>query len=144
MAAALLKDKVARLGQEGEWEIASAGTWAEPGLPATPLASAEMARRGLDISQHRTRSVDADMLRTAPVALVMTRSHRESLRAEFPESAHKIVLFSELAGQTYDIEDPVGGGARDYQLCADDLARITESGFDRLAALAEVNGDRVR
>ncbi|HLB50397.1 MAG TPA: hypothetical protein VJL59_25520 [Anaerolineales bacterium] len=137
MAAALLKDRVARRGQSDEWAIASAGTWAAPNLPATLLAQAEMTRRGLDLTAHRTRVVTADMLKAASLVLVMTRSHRESLCVEFPESAHKVMLLSELIGQSFDVEDPVLGAARDYEQCAEEIDQIMEKGFEKMAALAD-------
>ncbi len=133
MAEALLKDKVVQRGLAGQWMITSAGTWADPDLPATALAQAEMARRGLDIGAHRARLVEGDMLDAASLVVVMTHDHRESLCAEFPETAHKIVLFSELAGQTFDIADPVAGTAHDYELCADEMDRLLEEGFEKLS-----------
>ena len=81
--------------------------------------------------------VTADMLKAAFLVLVMTRSHRESLCVEFPESAHKVMLLSELIGQSFDVEDPVLGAARDYEQCAEEIDQIMEKGFEKMAALAD-------
>ncbi len=55
MAAGLLMKAVADRLEAGKWSITSAGTWAEPNLPATALVTAVMAERGIDLSQHRAR-----------------------------------------------------------------------------------------
>src|SRR5512135_68881 len=84
MAEALFKSLAAQHGESDRWQIQSAGTWAEAGRPATSLAQAVMQRRGIDLSAHRSRAVDAELLAATTVILVMTRNHQEALRAEFP------------------------------------------------------------
>ena len=73
MAAALLKSLVTQYGEADRWRIQSAGTWAEPGRPATQLAQAVLRRRNLDLSDHRSRALDAALLAEASIVLVMTR-----------------------------------------------------------------------
>ena len=137
MAEALLKDKVQRLGQAGEWRIGSAGTWTEPGQPALPLTQAVLSQRGLNVENHRSRPVDTGLMQSANLILVMTDNHREGLCVEFPNAARKVMLLSRLAGPAYDIEDPAGQSENDYAVCANDITRILERGFERLTALAE-------
>ncbi len=132
MAATLLNKIVGEHPASNHWQISSAGTWGEPDLPATTLAQRMMTERGLDLSQHRARIVDADILSKADVVLVMTRSHLEALRAEFPKMSGKIFLLSQLVGQVYDIEDPYGGTYEDYQRCAAELQKLLNDGFTRL------------
>ena len=137
MAEAILKSLVAQRGEAGRWQIQSAGTWTEPGRPVTPLAQQVMQRRNIDLSDHRTRSIDADLLRTASVVLVMTRHHQEALQAEFPEAQHKVYLLSQLIDRSFDIADPYGGSLDDYELCATDLQNILTDGYDRLVELLD-------
>jgi len=137
MAEALLKAKVAKLGQAADWQISSAGTWTEDGLLPLPLARQTMTRRGLDIDAHRSRAVDASMLEANAVILVMTDSHREGLSVEFPAMASKIMLLSGLTGPTFDIDDPAAGSQSEYDACANDLAQLLDRGFDTLSQLAE-------
>jgi len=139
MAEALLRAKVAQEGQAEEWRIESAGTWAEPGIAVTPLTQGAMQKRGLDVSGHRSQAIDGGLMRTMGLILVMTDSHRESLCAEFPAEAHKVVLVSQLIGQTFNIDDPVAGTEQDYDVCADELTRIIDAGFDSLTALVDDN-----
>lgn len=137
MAAALLQDQVARLGQSRIWQIGSAGVRAGDGFRATALTQSVMVRRGLSVDNHRSRPVDADLLQSAGVVVVMAEAHREVLIREFPAAPGSILLLSELVDEQYDIADPVGGAEQDYDSCADTIARILQHGFEKLAALAD-------
>jgi protein-tyrosine phosphatase len=137
MAEALLKARVAKLGQAADWQISSAGTWTEDGLLPLPLARQTMTKRGLDIDAHRSRAVDAALLEANSVILVMTNSHREGLSVEFPAMASKIMLLSRLVGPSFEIDDPAAGSLAEYDACANDLAQILDHGFDNLSQLAE-------
>jgi len=83
MALALIESRVRAAGLSGAVQVRSAGTWAEPGHPATAQAIAEMQSRGIDLSEHRSREVDADLMAEADLVLVMTDGHRQALAAEF-------------------------------------------------------------
>ncbi len=137
MAEALLKDLAAQYGETDRWRIQSAGTWAEPGRAATSPAQTVMQRRNIDLTAHRSRPVDEQLLAESAVILVMTRHHQEALRAEFPAVSGKIYLVSQLIDRSFDIEDPYGGSLEDYELCAADLQQILTEGYRRLTALAD-------
>ncbi len=142
MAEALLNHQVMGLGQSADWQIQSAGTWAESNLPVTAYSQRLMAQRGIDLSAHRSRSLTAELLHEAAVILVMTRHHQEAIQAEFPEVANKTLLISQLVGQSDDIEDPYGGTLEEYQLCADRIDQILKAGFARLMQLAVTDGTK--
>ena len=137
MAEALLKSLAAQRGEADHWQVQSAGTWAEPGRPATQPAQMVMRRRKIDLSSHRSRPIDADLLRAASVILVMTRHHQEAIQAEFPEIQHKVYLLSQLVDGSFDVEDPYGGSLDEYEMCATDLQNILTEGYDRLVELAD-------
>jgi protein-tyrosine phosphatase len=89
------------------WTVSSAGTWTVPGqLPFQ--TTVELARSlGLELSGHLTRLVDAPMLESADVVLVMSASHKEAIEVEFPTARKKVHLLSQvLTGKVYDIPDP--------------------------------------
>jgi len=74
MAEALLR---ARLGEAAaDWRIESAGTWALEGEGAAPRAIKVLKARGIDLSQHRSRVVDASLLNRARLVLVMEKGHK--------------------------------------------------------------------
>lgn len=137
LAAAFLAAQVTQRGQSADWEIQSAGTWAAPELPASREARAVAGQNLLDLSHHRSRTVDRRLLQSANVILVMTRNHREAIEVEFPEVRSRVYLLSQLVGQTFDIEDPSGGSSADYEVCAAEIQGILEKGFGRLAELAQ-------
>jgi protein-tyrosine phosphatase len=55
-------------------DIGSAGLL-RGGAPATRHAIAVMADRGIDISDHVSRTIDQDIVRSAPLIIGMTREH---------------------------------------------------------------------
>jgi len=137
MAAALLRQQVSQRGEECQWQIQSAGTWAEPGLPATQFSQAVMTRRQIDLTEHRSQPLDSSLLQAANVILVMTRDHQEALQAEFPEVGGNVYLLSQLIDRKFDIDDPYGGSLNDYEVCANEIENILTHGSVRLAELAD-------
>jgi protein-tyrosine-phosphatase len=137
MAAALLKALASQRGEADLWQIQSAGTWAEPGRPATQLSQVVMQLHSIDVADHRSRPVTADLLAAADAILVMTRHHQEALHAEFPAVRDKVLLLSQLIDRSFDVEDPFGGNLDDYELCVTDLQTILTEGYDRLAEMID-------
>ncbi|MCG3140150.1 MAG: Protein-arginine-phosphatase [Anaerolineae bacterium] len=137
MAVALLRAYAAQQGDAERYRIESAGTWCVNGVPASSDAQLTMQRRGLTLEGHAARTVSPELMREAAVILVMTRSHRDALGAEFPDARRKIHLFSELNGLEYDIADPYGRSLQTYETCADDLTALIERGYPRLVEWME-------
>ena len=119
------------------WTVGSAGMWAEAGLPAVRGLA---AWSGLaEIESHRSRPVSADLLSTADLVLVMELSQREALSLEFPDSANRIYLLSEMSARmAYDIPDPALGGENPKKLIQE-LIGLVEKGLPKITALAEEN-----
>jgi len=137
MAGALLRARLARDEARHDWQVGSAGVWAAEGRPASAYAIEEMARRGIDLRAHRSRSVTREMMAEADLVLAMTRHHTEALGAAFPEHARKVYLLSEMVGQTYDVYDPYGSTQMEYRYTAQELEQLIEAGYERIVALAE-------
>ena len=70
-------------------EVSSAGFLFD-GDPASSDAVAVMAEVGIDISTHRSRIVDPEMVRAAGLVITMERSHARSLALDVPDSTHKV------------------------------------------------------
>ncbi len=134
MAEALFADWVKRNRPPGEWHVASAGTWAEDGLPASENAVTVMAERGLDLARHRSRAVSEPLLARASLVLCMTASHAEALRAEFPQHTGRVKQVSELVGLKFDVLDPYGGPLEGYARTAAELEELMERGGEQAAA----------
>ena len=103
MAAAMAR----KMGLQAE----SAGLSAYPGLPATLPAIRAAQRHGGDLTAHRARMVDGEMVKRAKIICPMTRSHAIVLVERFPDCAGKIILPSP------EIPDPYGGDDRVYESC---------------------------
>jgi protein-tyrosine-phosphatase len=121
---------------QGEWQVSSAGTWANSGLPATDETCELLAEAGLDLSSHRSRRVDRQMVETADLLLCMTRSQREALQVEFPDRAGRIQMLSAMAGPEFDVADPYGGPRQEYADMIAEVKHLVETGGPRILALA--------
>ncbi len=136
MASALYQRIVADEDKSGEWHIESAGTLAVPGIPAAANARLAMKNIGLNIENHRSQPVNAQMLENFDLILTMEQGHKESLSIEFPQISGRIYLLSEMVGTAYDIWDPVGGSLDDFTATANELADILTRGFEYIKRLA--------
>ena len=136
MAEALFRELVQNADPDGIWHIDSAGTWAQDGLPPMPFATQAMAQRGVDVSAHRSRSVDHIPLGEYALILVMERGHKESLSWELPELKDRIFLISEMTNEHYDVTDPVSGPIHDHVHAADVLNQVLVDGYDRIYELS--------
>lgn len=134
MAAALFNAHARGAGESDRFFSESAGTWAVDDQPASGNSIVAMSKRGIDINQHRARTITREMIERAAVVLVMTRNHADALRSEFPAQRAKIHLLSELAERKYDIADPYGSALDDYESCARELDDLIETGYAKIKA----------
>jgi protein-tyrosine phosphatase len=142
MAEVLFKDLFSRRGADADWYISSAGVWAWDGNRASQGAVKAMQRKGIDLSNHRSRLVSQDMIIENDLILVMEQNHKEALQASFPKSARKIFLLSEMVGMRHDILDPIGGTAADYEDTADELEKLLDDAFARIYTLVNEHEDQ--
>lgn len=111
----------------GRVKVGSAGTAALPGSPAASFAIEVGLERGMDLSSHRSRQVDAQLLRDADLVLVMEAYQRERLLELLPEAGDKIGLLKGIGRrgpkreEELTVEDPAGGSKESYQRCVQEL-----------------------
>jgi protein-tyrosine-phosphatase len=120
MAEVLLKQLLDEGGLQ-DWEAASAGVWAQPGVGATATAVAAMEERGLNLSTHLSRQVTAELLESFDLVLVMERRHQQALNASFPQFTEKVHLLGDMAGLSKEVDDPVGEPLERYRETARDI-----------------------
>ncbi len=104
--------------------VDSAGVSALDGQAASPEAIRALSNVGIDISHHRSRRVQEELINKASLILAMTRAHAATLLQHFPQAAEKIFLlreFDERITNEVDIPDPIGRGQEEYDECRDTI-----------------------
>lgn len=135
IAAAIFRKELALRNIAIDWRVASAGTWTMDGLPAATEAIAGARRLGLDISQHASRTITAQLMRDADLILTMEQGQCEALKSEFPGQSAKVHVLTEAAtGSAYNIPDPIEVSTGDE--VTGELDELIRSGFDRICSLA--------
>jgi protein-tyrosine phosphatase len=113
----------AELGTHG-FIVRSAGVAAMPGDDASPEAVAVAREFGVDLSAHRSRPVNPELLAEATDVVAMTAAHAAMLALRFPGQGPPPVLLSPDG----DLPDPFGSDLQVYRDCA----RTIQTHLDRL------------
>ncbi|MBI3467156.1 MAG: Sua5/YciO/YrdC/YwlC family protein [Planctomycetes bacterium] len=121
-----LRCKVEELPDRGVM-VVSAGTSGMMGGRAAREAVQVLSMSGIDLADHETRPLTAQLVRHADFLLVMTRAHRQAILTEWPEAAERTRLVCH-SGQ--DVADPIGGPAEEYQRCAAQIRAELEAWVD--------------
>ena len=95
--------------------IMSAGLSAMMGARPSPEAVDVMAKMGLQLADHESQPLTAQLVRHADVIWTMTRSHRQAIVAQWPQASARIQV---LAPDQSDVSDPIGGPIENYRQCA--------------------------
>jgi len=136
LAAALFKKNLDMEETNGEWYVSSAGTWAEPGLPVVPIPAHALQELQLDLSDHRSTLVTAELLSQYDLILVMEAGHREALQNEFPNMHKRIHLLSEVVEHRhYNIPDALGSEQEMAEVMAE-LNLLIQRGYQSIRTLA--------
>ncbi len=102
MAEALLREELAKTGEE--YDVQSAGLGALVGHPADETAQKLMRRIGIDISGHRARQLDSDLVHWADLILVMETSQKKTLESSEPSARGRVYRLGEWGD--FDVPDP--------------------------------------
>ena len=134
LAEALLRKALAARGANGI-EVASAGTGAWEGAPASEAAYLVGLEHGLDLSGHRARLITGELIRSADLILTMARHHRARvLELGGGSQVHLLGEFAGRSGSAAEVADPYGADLEVYRETRDELAALTEAAADRLLA----------
>jgi protein-tyrosine-phosphatase len=136
MAMALMRKRLKDKGMTPEWVVESAGTWATDGITATDNAVETMSELDLDLESHFSRRLTEEMLESFDLVLVMVENHKEAIAVEFPHHSEKVLLLSEMIGEEWDLEDPVGRPIEEYRETAKVIDDVLDAGWDRMIELA--------
>ena len=103
MAEGMLKQALTASGK-GDCLVSSAGLGALVGRPPDKKACQLMLEKDLDISGHRARQLNKDMIRKADLILVMETSHKSAIEEFEPCAKGKVFRLGNWGD--YDIPDP--------------------------------------
>ena len=121
-----------------DWDVWSAGTWTEGGLPPAAAALKAARRFGLDIESHRSQSITSDLLLRSDLVIVMQASQQEAILVDFPHVAGKTMLLSEIVeGITYDIPDPIETLDGSDQELASVICNLVKQGYKQICVMAQ-------
>ena len=106
----------------------TAGGWGGAAAEAIEV----MRQRGIDLSQHRSQILTADLVQSADYVYAMTQGHRRAVVELAPQAADRVAL----ALGDEDLADPIGGTVAEYEACAQAL----EQGLQRRLQEMELDG----
>ena len=123
MAEALLRSEIASTSPDLAVESLSAGVFASDGMPASRHSAAVLDELGIDLTYFRSQPVTAELIASCDIIFAMTRQHRDTLVAWFPEALEKIFLIKEFGDPptSEDVADPYSLDLAVYRRCRDEI-----------------------
>ncbi|MGQ9547242.1 MAG: arsenate reductase/protein-tyrosine-phosphatase family protein [Roseiflexus sp.] len=120
--------------------VESAGVLGHDDDPASPDALAVADHLSLDLSTHRARSLNADLVAAASLLLAVDRGTARVARLRFPQAETRIHTLGELAGRDRDIPDPFKMQIGPWLIYAQEIERLLQQALPRiLTFLPEVS-----
>ena len=136
MAEAVAKKEITRRGWK-HVRATSGGISAYPGSRASEEAVIAGSDSGLDLSGHRSRLVDPDLVDWADLILTMGGSHIRAI--EQMGGGDKVALLGDFAagekGAGEAVSDPYGGDVALYRETLVELEDLVKRSLDRLAPI---------
>ncbi|MEI6891928.1 MAG: low molecular weight protein arginine phosphatase [Pontiella sp.] len=122
MAEALFRQ---RIGKELNWEVQSAGVFANTGSPASRPAEEALQEQSIDLSKHKSQPVTAELVENATLIITMTAEHAAHVLNSFPEVGNKVCLINSFGTSKVpvDVSDPFGGSLITYKRTRDEIDR---------------------
>lgn len=119
----------------GDIHVASAG-FMGPNRPVPPEAARVAARRGLDLSPHRSQLISAYHTRQAELIVVMDSLQRRRVCLEFGRYRRDVVILGDLDPQSIDrraIHDPISQPEESFEASYARIDRCVDSLVSALA-----------
>jgi len=136
LAEAVFRSELQKSDKFESWKVGSAGTWADPGLPAMQDAIQAATELGLDLTLHRSRLINARLISQYSLTLVMQSGHKEALSVEFPDLLQRVYLLSEaIHGTSFDIPDPYVTEESPVEI-AREIVKMVRGGWRQICELA--------
>lgn len=120
--------RVAELPARGI-RVGSAGTFGLRGGRASQEAIEVCLREGIDISSHRSRGLEVELIHPADYVFTMAAHHRDVVCSLSPEDADRVARLI----PDEDIGDPIGGTVDDYQRVAEKIKQALQTRLNEVA-----------
>ena len=120
----------ALLGPGRPIAVASAGTHAVDGNPATEFAILASREKKIDLTGHRARLLDSELIKDTDIILCMEPAHAEwvlTVDSSIYEKVYNLADFSGTGSSLRKIADPYGCSLREYRLCFDTIDRCVHN-----------------
>ncbi len=100
-----------------QFVVKSAGTHALEGSPAEPYAIRAVSEHGVDISAHRSRALDRQLVKSADLILAMDQRHVDVLLGTAGGRFGNVRLLGGFGVEDsgFDVPDPYGGSLDTYR-----------------------------
>jgi len=114
-----------RIGSGAGWNAASAGIYAGAGSPASGHAIEALHELELDLHDHQSQPLSAELVNTSELIVTMTAGHRFHILQNFPEVGNRVFLLKSFGTSKVpsDISDPFGGSLDVYRKTRDEIDR---------------------
>lgn len=108
------------------YEIISRGISVFESTPASENAQKAVAEGGLDLSQHMSKQISEEDIKTSDVIFTMTNPHKQMLSAVCNRFNKPIFTLAEFTGNAEDISDPYGGSLEVYEKCFGQITKYVK------------------
>jgi protein-tyrosine-phosphatase len=116
-------------------EVASAGTGAWEGAPASEGAYLVGIENDLDLSTHRAQLLTRELVGASDLILTMARHHRVRVQELGGEGrTHLLGEYTGLSGPEAEVSDPFGSDIEVYRETFRELETLVTRAVERLAA----------
>lgn len=105
-------------------QVSSAGMEAWEGEKASAYALAVLKEQNLDLSGHRSKKINVDLLAGTDWIIPMTQAQAENLRRLFPQFIYKIRYLGDWGEHKRDIRDPWSGSLEAYRQTAQEIGEL--------------------
>lgn len=113
-------------------QVSSAGMEAWEGAEASSYALEVLKEQNVDLSQHRSRKIRAELLADADWIIPMTQAQEKVLRHSFPQYVQKTRCLGDWGEQKRDVRDPWSGSLEDYRRTAQEIGELLSALKDHL------------
>ena len=141
MGEGLLKDRIAKAGLSDKVRVRSAGTWADFGYAASENGVTVAAEDDIDIAEHRSHPITAQLIEGSHLVLVMTPEHRAEILANYPEAESRVHILTtfadEVNGDPHGVADPIGGNLAAYRKTYMELTGLIDAAMPKILQLIE-------